>query len=245
MNSSKQTTVGYLARLKDFLASLANLPDQSDAPAVRRFNLQFGQLFEPEIPRALILHWAVRGEEEDVIDLSEDERICRYWLLPLRNAVRVVWTKADLRFKQWGVFRILEKYLLVGDRSLSVGPVDDEGEWFIGSLDPPTFCENALMQLVEFATLTKFCRNPECRTPYFLATRESQKFCSGPCAKPAQRSSKRSWWAANGREWRRRREKGQNRRKSIRASRKQKTGKGVKRRKARTTRGQGSTYGTH
>jgi hypothetical protein len=241
VKSSKQTTARSLARLKDFLASLANLPDQSDAPAVRRFNLQFRQLFEPEIPRPLILHWAVRGEEEDVVDLSEDERICRYWLLPLRNAVRVVWTKPDLRFKRWGLFRILEKYFLVGDRSFSVGPVDDEAEWFIGSLGPPTFCENALMQLVEFATLTKFCRNPECSTPYFLAARKSQKFCSGPCAKPAQRSSKRSWWAANGQEWRRRREKARNRRKSIRATTRQKTGKGVMARKVRTrtTRGGG------
>jgi hypothetical protein len=222
MESSIQSTDHDLAWVRNFLSSLANLPDQSDAPAVRRFKLHFSDFFQTEIPWTLVRHWAVRVEEEDVVDLSEDEQLWRYWLLPLRNAVRAVWVSPDLRIKQWGVFRILQKYFLVGDRSLSVGPIHDDAEWFVGSLGPPSPSESALMHLVGFAKLTKICANSECATPYFVATRRSQKHCSSPCARPAQRSSKRSWWAAKGAAWRRKRAEEQRRR-----SRRSATGKPV------------------
>lgn len=190
-------------KLKNFIEHLANLPDQTDAPEVHRFKRFFGDLFLPEVPWSVVDHWAIRVEEEDVVELSKDERLWKYWLLPLRNAVRVIWVSPDLRIKQWGVFRILEKYFIVGDRSLSVGPVHDDSEWFVGHLGPPSPCENALMQLLRFARLTKLCVNPGCQTPYFLASRRSQQYCSELCALPAQRKSQRKWWAANGPDWRR------------------------------------------
>jgi hypothetical protein len=199
-------------KLKNFLAHLANLPDQADARDVHYFKRHFGELFLPEVPWSVVDHWAIRVEEEDVVELSKDERLWKYWLVPLRNAVRVIWVSPDLRIKQWGVFRVLEKYFLVGDRSLSVGPVHDDSEWFVGHLGPPSFCESAMLQLVRFARLTKLCVNPGCQTPYFLASRQSQQYCSEPCALPAQRKSQRKWWAANGPDWRRsRRAKSQNR----------------------------------
>ncbi len=41
------------------------------------------------------------------------------------------------------------------------------------------------------------CPNPTCPAPYFFAVKRAQKFCSAPCAAPAQREAKRRWWAEN------------------------------------------------
>lgn len=41
------------------------------------------------------------------------------------------------------------------------------------------------------------CANSECPTPYFFATKKSQKFCSPECAEPARRASKLRWWNDN------------------------------------------------
>jgi hypothetical protein len=41
------------------------------------------------------------------------------------------------------------------------------------------------------------CPNPTCPAPYFFATKRAQKFCSTPCAEPAQREAKRRWWSEN------------------------------------------------
>ncbi len=187
-----------------------NLPD--GAAAARRFVLLFGDLFLPDVPEMLVSQWKVRIYEEDAADLSNEDFLWKDWLPSLRNAVRVVWESSDYRFKQFGVFRILEKYFAIGDRTLSHGPVYDSMEWFRNSLGPATPFELALMRLLKVPHLTRFCANPECRTPYFWAAHASQRYCSEPCAEPTQREYKRKWWNEHGNQWRRaRRAKSQNR----------------------------------
>jgi hypothetical protein len=41
------------------------------------------------------------------------------------------------------------------------------------------------------------CRNLECPTPYFIANRNDQRYCSQECASPAKRAAKRKWWDEN------------------------------------------------
>jgi hypothetical protein len=45
--------------------------------------------------------------------------------------------------------------------------------------------------------LAKYCGNPHCREPYFIADKRSQKFCSEKCAGSGNRESKRKWWRNN------------------------------------------------
>lgn len=207
--SSNQRTRGahhFLAgRPCRFLTHLANLPDLPDTPEARRLEQLFGDFFEREIPWTRIHEWVFRVEEECAGELSQDEELWRFWLLPLRNAVRVIWESTDVRFRQWGIFKVLEKFFSVGDRRLSVGPVHGDEEWHFGSLGPPSLCEEALMLLVQHSALAKLCGNSDCQTKYFFAVRRSQRFCSDVCAIPAQRKSKNQWWAAHGPEWRRQR----------------------------------------
>ncbi len=202
MNSSNKGSSRTLARIspqkaKTFLTGLANLENLESA--ARRFVLHYGAVFRDELPTSLIYNWAIRGEEEGVVDLSEDQRIWKYWLVPLRDAIRFLWTR-DLRTKQWGIFRILEKFFARGDRGLAVGPVTDDVECFWGnSLGPVTPCERIFMQLMQH---TSVCGNSACPAPYFFAQRRSQKYCSEECAAPAQREFKRKWWSEHGPKWR-------------------------------------------
>lgn len=186
-------------KAKEFLLELANLRNEEAAP---RFKRRFGSLFLPEVPALLIRSWAIRVEEEDVVELSADQKFWKYWLLPLRDSVRRLWI-SDERDKRWGTFSILEKYFLIGSSRFAEGPVRDDAEWFLpANLGPETICEHIFTYMTGH---TSRCRNGDCHTPYFFAIRRSQKYCSDVCAIPAQREFKRKWWAENGPEWRHKR----------------------------------------
>jgi hypothetical protein len=224
MTSSKIGSARLLAtkRLRKILEFLANLPDETDARKALYFKLHYWGFFEPEIPLETVREWAQRIEEEDFgaeeeKEKKQKERLWTYWLLPLRNAVRIVWVSSDLRFRQWAIFRILEKFFLVGDPRVSTEPVLADSERFLRGLGPqPSPCEKALMLLVPHPGLTKICENSGCEDRYFWAVRQSQKFCSERCALPAVRLSKRMWWGAHGSDWRRTRKKKQQRRRNLR-----------------------------
>jgi len=73
---------------------------------------------------------------------------------------------------------------------------------------PPRGADGFLMVLLyalKHVHLLRYCANPDCKEPYFVARRASQVFCSGPCAKPAQREAKKRWWDKHGEAARRKR----------------------------------------
>ena len=51
-----------------------------------------------------------------------------------------------------------------------------------------------LLYALKHAALLRYCANPACKEPYFVARRGSQIYCSSPCAQPAQREAKLKWW---------------------------------------------------
>jgi hypothetical protein len=52
----------------------------------------------------------------------------------------------------------------------------------------------------------RFCQNPDCPAPRFIARRRDQVFCSSDCAGLV---AKRRWWARHGEQWRQRRRQDQ------------------------------------
>jgi len=62
-----------------------------------------------------------------------------------------------------------------------------------------------LLYALKHVHLLRYCANPDCKEPYFVARRASQVFCSGPCAKTAQREAKKRWWDKHGEAARRKR----------------------------------------
>ena len=184
-----------LAGAKSFLVELANL--SNDAKAVTRFENRFA----PFLPWAgkQVQRWPVPFVSVDSgqppsgitnkIDLSNDR------IFSLRKTLRSVWATSDLKEKEWRIF------LFRADTTMTVS--------FLSSLEvpAPSLFEQTVMYLFKWASTTRCCHNRECHSPYFWASRRSQKYCSDVCALPAQRSYKRLWWQKNGEEWKRLRAK--------------------------------------
>jgi hypothetical protein len=200
MNSSKNQSSQTLAapnRERRLLTELANLRD--DHRSIERFQKRWRYLLEPELPMAAVRQWAIRGEEEDVVYLTEDEILWKYWLLPLRAFVRHLWG-SDARTKQAGFSKILEKFFGISFQDPEVGPWTSDRYWRQGgSLPPESKCERIFKHLAE---LTSVCLNAECPAPYFFPSRRGQKYCSEVCAGPAQRLFKKTWWRKHGKDWR-------------------------------------------
>jgi hypothetical protein len=134
--------------------------------------------------------------------LSDEKSKIKYWLLPLRATLRAVWRAPDRRTKQWGMFRISQDFFLQGDRTLIHPPWDNSADDALAGFKLPSRTELLLLEFMKWADLTKYCDNPDCNAPYFIASRRTQKYCSDVCSKPAQRENKRQWWAENGSRWR-------------------------------------------
>src|SRR5436190_14104668 len=117
-NAGRTLAMISAARAQEFLSEVANIRDEGDG---HRFMHHFGSIVRPEMPNALIQQWALRGEEEDIGDLSSDQRIWKYWLAPLRDSVQRLWIGNE-RDKSWGVISILAKYFLIGSRIVQ-GPL--------------------------------------------------------------------------------------------------------------------------
>jgi hypothetical protein len=66
----------------------------------------------------------------------------------------------------------------------------------------PLPIEQAFEYLLKHHDKTRHCPCPGCPTPYFFATRHTQRYCSEKCAQGSQKQSKRKWWAEHGPEWR-------------------------------------------
>jgi hypothetical protein len=93
------------------------------------------------------------------------------------------------------------------------GPGDSEylnlhregSETFVSRLPlppEPLPIEQAFEYLLKHHDKTRHCPYPDCPTPYFFATRHTQRYCSEKCAQGGQKQSKRKWWAEHGLEWR-------------------------------------------
>ena len=50
---------------------------------------------------------------------------------------------------------------------------------------------------VEHADYLRYCRNPECDMPFFIADKKDQKYCSDSCAAYGRKEAKRRWWKEN------------------------------------------------
>lgn len=181
------------------LEGVANLPDGK--AGFLWFKTTFPHVLET-VNRWLVRHWAMNVEQEDYDpSRSDEELIQQYWLLPLRQTLRELWRAPDTRTKEWGMFRISQDFFLQGQRDLIHTPLANPSD-LLGTLHPPDRTEQLLLQLVRVSELTRFCENPECDAPYFIAKKRNQKYCSELCVGFGQREHKQRWWAEHGKKWR-------------------------------------------
>jgi hypothetical protein len=133
---------------------------------------------------------------------SDDASKCKYLLRPLGATLRAIWQAPDRRTKEWGMFRISQDFFHRGAGSLIHSPLDNSWDLLLTQVKPPTQTERLLLEFVRVAELTHYCANPDCKTPYFIASKRSQKYCSTPCRAYGNRELKLRWWREKGSQWR-------------------------------------------
>lgn len=83
----------------------------------------------------------------------------------------------------------------------SIPPAVFALDWQTGAIRYQGACDfqRALYLLFRESWRARICER--CEAPY-IASRESQRYCSTDCSEEMQREVKRKWWAEHGREWR-------------------------------------------
>jgi hypothetical protein len=183
MNSSKQTGKTEAQR---FLTELANL--QMGWSGFERFFARFGKTYFPA--DFLTNSDFVRTVRDDggETDPARLRKAALMQLYTFATGLRRAWEEQIPSRREWRIFKMREKM------HRRFNP-----EW--NGDEPPeeTPIDRALLYFQRSGELAKRCGNPDCpAAPYFFAARKGQKYCSEECAQPAQRASKRNWWATTG-----------------------------------------------
>jgi hypothetical protein len=118
----------------------------------------------------------------------------------LGGCLRDAWIKPSLIRKKLALMHMAGAHMSVDETPEDMREPGDTAP----APEPETFVAVLLYEL-EHAHLLKYCQNPACLEPYFIAKRVCQNVCSAACAKPAQRDAKLRWWKDHGKEWRQKR----------------------------------------
>ncbi len=214
MNSSTPETLNALARQVDrarverFLEELLNLEFESEQ-ARSRFEKRYGDLMPTNI--------VFRLDKWESIAISSDSQFGT--LRRLRMHLAETWRAPTVLARQISLVRTVGRYWETHEEPR---PVDravhgyNEDYWAKQETSRIDGFSLVLLRALDLVDLMRYCPNPSCPAPYFIAKKGRQKYCSDACALPAQRQFKKSWWAEHGKEWRQKR-KAKQARKSKRA----------------------------
>lgn len=70
-------------------------------------------------------------------------------------------------------------------------------DWTRGMLVPQyetNFQKACYTLFVKYSAFMRFCKNPDCPTPYFIAKRLTQRYCGLDCVNAIQKERKLDWW---------------------------------------------------
>jgi hypothetical protein len=130
-----------------------------------------------------------------------------YTLALLQGQLRMAWDAPDQRHRDWCLYQMRdylyqssarEEWLRQHDSTGRIASKQPAGYQF-GPPPPITKLEAVLVYLQSrIGDRTKHCGYEDCPTPYFIAVKRWQKFCSEKCAGPGNREVKRKWWHEKG-----------------------------------------------
>lgn len=210
MNSSNLETLQSLARRIDrgeaerFLVELLNLRSE-DQGAVRRF----GQMFEDYVPyrpiRMPMRMSATQEEREAAVNAANAARPIHNTRSfdGLKSRLKDAWVQPTALAREVAVLGVLHEAL---NAYLRKGEVHTEE----AHQKRHRAYGNIVLTLLHAERIVdrmRYCPNPHCGAPHFIARRRSQKYCSDACSLPAQREFKRAWWDEHGKGWRAERKK--------------------------------------
>lgn len=110
-------------------------------------------------------------------------------ILRLRNLLRDAWRGGPTANQS------IEELLSFSSQLRSVSC-----DWRRASIvfSPLNEMQAACYALLLNANRARFCANPDCPAPYFVAKRATQRYCSPDCLKPFQKQWKLDWWNRQG-----------------------------------------------
>jgi hypothetical protein len=164
------------------LLDWANLSDQ-------RMDESAAWLFRRHQRALKALEW--KGDPEQPLN--------PYEIYTLRLHLRKAWNEPDPRTREWHIFQLRRKF---SEWSLSLSASSESDLiskpmiWF-EQVPPLTPLEATMCYFQEIGNLAKYCGNPDCPAPYFIAVKRWGKYCSEKCSGPGERESKRNWWRKN------------------------------------------------
>jgi hypothetical protein len=120
-------------------------------------------------------------------------------ILRLRNLLRDAWRGGSTVQQSIDELLGLSSPSLVGGYFAERSPTIS-ADWLRASLVflPRDEFQAACYTLLRSSNLAKFCANPDCPAPYFIAKRATQRYCSPDCLKPFQKQWKLDWWNREG-----------------------------------------------
>jgi hypothetical protein len=160
-------------------ASLYVSPRQAEPFLERWVNLdvgnpgkveQFRKRFAGLLPRFSTLDFSLRA-------ITSSEKADVYFWVHARTQLRALWEQPNLLHKKKMLLLLAASYM---EECVEQGEEDR--------------FPLVLLYAIEHAHLLRYCLNPKCAEPYFVARRGSQIYCSEPCAEPAKREAKLRWW---------------------------------------------------
>ncbi len=181
--------------LKTFLLDVVNAEDKMTDGASEYFFSRYPAFFpskETDI-KALLPFLGRRMTSPEGILLESRQVYYRAIIAEMRDWLRAIWNAEDEYTAEWRLF-LLQSHLhqVTGIKSRSL-------------LEPPppeVPINQALRYLRRSLGRLKNCRNQDCRTPFFIADKGKQSYCSVDCAAVAQKEYKRRWWENSGQAWR-------------------------------------------
>ena len=199
-------------RADEYLWHLLNLRADD-----RKRQAEFSRKFEDLLPRNLLF----AKQDWEPVMISQD----RSDLVQLaRHGLAHAWRGPTTLVREVSVLRLIGLYLHndpdpPGTDLFPFGQKAEYQTWLVDqSVDGFLL---VLLRALHIVGQMRYCPNPTCPTPYFIAKKRRQKYCSEECALPAQREFKRAWWEEHGKGWRAERKKmSQKSRKLTRLSKK-------------------------
>ncbi len=185
--------------LRGFLLDVANAEDRPTDATANYFFSRYPTFFPSKDTdiKSLLPFLGRRMTSPEGLLLEGGQILHRAIVGEMREWLRAIWDAEDDYTKEWRLFNLQLHLHRVTDLNKNPG----KGK----RLQPPPLqapINQASRYLHRSFGRLKKCGNKDCKTPYFIADKGKQVYCSGECAAVAQKIYKRRWWKKEGPEWR-------------------------------------------
>jgi hypothetical protein len=183
-------------QLKDFILEIVNAADHLVDGSDDCLAQQYRQFFptrdrDIQVLATELSHYEDPNHPDPNNPFNRKEAIrmlCRSVMGELRKNLRMVWHAGNENAAEWRIFQLQAR---IHDRTNF-----EERKRNLHPPSPDTPIELAIDWVRRNLLALHVCRNPGCRSPFFVANRGQQQFCL-QCVSDSQKAHKRRWYREN------------------------------------------------